>query len=377
MKVHLMYRDREFDAAQKGPPNEATLTQDLELDTLLDAMAQGDKLIRQVARTAILSGLQDDLETVLYRQAVLQDCLRHEEVAKALAHLAVEAAENKRKQWLGMFNHSPGGVLHGAVGLMEMLLGILRKLRDIAAEHGHGFESAGFKTLFAMIETELPDEYFGRIRAHLEDLRFRHGVLVGAELGPGNVGTDYRLRKSPGPEPNWFQRLLARWSKDYRDFTFRIADRDESGARILSELRDRGINSAANALAQSVDHITSFLAALQTELTFYLRRSEPAPKARRQRLPGLFSGARGSRCVDARVRWPAGCLSRSAADARGRGQRSGRQRKKSGGCDRSEPGRQIHFPAQHRPRATHDAVRPVRDRRFLPRQCLPRDLHAL
>ena len=270
MKVHLMYRDREFDAAQKGPPNEATLTQDLELDTLLDAMAQGDKLIRQVARTAILSGLQDDLETVLYRQAVLQDCLRHEEVAKALAHLAVEAAENKRKQWLGMFNHSPGGVLHGAVGLMEMLLGILRKLRDIAAEHVHGFESDGFKTLFAMIETELPDEYFGRIRAHLEDLRFRHGVLVGAELGPGNVGTDYRLRKSPGPEPNWFQRLLARWSKDYRDFTFRIADRDESGARILSELRDRGINSAANALAQSVDHITSFLAALQTELAFYL-----------------------------------------------------------------------------------------------------------
>lgn len=270
MKVHLLYRERDFDLGQQPPSNEATLTQDLELGTLLDAMAHGDKLILAVARKVVLAGLQDDLETILYRQATLQDCLRHEEVVKALADLAVEAAENKRKQWLGMYNSSPGGVLHGAVGLMEMLLGILGKLRRIADEHAGEFESEGFRKLFAMVGAELPDDYFERIRAHLQDLRFRHGVLVSAELGAGNVATNYRLRKAPGPEPKWWQRIIARWRADYRDFTFRIADRDESGARVLSELKDRGINSAANALAQSVDHVTSFLTALQTELAFYL-----------------------------------------------------------------------------------------------------------
>jgi DNA mismatch repair ATPase MutS len=46
--------------------------------------------------------------------------------------------------------------------------------------------------------------------------------------------------------------------------------RDESGARALSELNDRGINLVANALAQSTDHILSFFTTLRTELAFYV-----------------------------------------------------------------------------------------------------------
>ena len=274
MKVHLLYRDRDFDLDQKGPPNEATLTQDLELGTLLEAMAQKDKLILEVARKVVLAGLREDVGTILYRQAVLQDCLRQEAVVRELAHLAVEAAENKRKLWVSLTNHSAGSMLYSAVTLMEMLLGILGKLRRIADEHAAAFESEGFKTLFVTVRAELADEYFARVRTHLKELRFRHGVLVGVELGLGNVGRDYRLLKTCGSETSWWrywwQQLRLWWSRDYREFTFRIADRDESGARILSELRDRGINTAANALAQSVDHVTSFLTALQTELSFYL-----------------------------------------------------------------------------------------------------------
>ena len=53
-------------------------------------------------------------------------------------------------------------------------------------------------------------------------------------------------------------------------YTLRISDRDESGHRTLSELRGRGINLAANALAQSSDHILSFLTMLSCELGFYV-----------------------------------------------------------------------------------------------------------
>lgn len=274
MKVHLLHRDRDFDLEQKGPPNEAVLVRDLELDTLLDAMAQKDKLILDVARKVVLAGLREDVETILYRQAVLQDCLRQETVVRELAHLAVEAAENKRMLWMSLSNHSASSALYSAVTLMEMLLGILGKLRRIADEHAAAFESEGFRTLFATVADELGDDYFARMRTHLRELRFPRGVRVGAELGPGNVGSNYRLLKTRGPEPGWlrywWQQLRLWWSKDYREFTFRIADRDESGARILAELRDRGINTAANALAQAVDHVTGFLTALQHELSFYL-----------------------------------------------------------------------------------------------------------
>ena len=53
-------------------------------------------------------------------------------------------------------------------------------------------------------------------------------------------------------------------------YSFHLHPRDESGARALSELRDRGVNLVANALAQSTDHILSFFNMLRTELAFYV-----------------------------------------------------------------------------------------------------------
>jgi hypothetical protein len=44
MKAFLMHKDRDFDRKQALPPNEPALSQDLELNTLLNAMARGDDL---------------------------------------------------------------------------------------------------------------------------------------------------------------------------------------------------------------------------------------------------------------------------------------------------------------------------------------------
>ena len=79
MKAHLMHRQRDFDLSQSLPSNKESLTQDLELSTLFNAMARGDKFLLQVAQQAVLSGLQDEpeVDTILYRQAVLEDCLRY------------------------------------------------------------------------------------------------------------------------------------------------------------------------------------------------------------------------------------------------------------------------------------------------------------
>jgi DNA mismatch repair ATPase MutS len=67
--------------------------------------------------------------------------------------------------------------------------------------------------------------------------------------------------------PNWLDRLLGKGPPAY---TFRIHERDEAGARILSELKDRGIDLVANAVAQSTEHILSFFEMLMTELAFYV-----------------------------------------------------------------------------------------------------------
>jgi ABC-type polar amino acid transport system ATPase subunit len=271
MKAHLMYRDRDFDLQRKLPSNEEALTQDLELNTMFKAMAGGDEFLLQVARQAVLSGLQDDLETVLYRQAVLKDCLRNYSVVKSIYDIALGAIEGKRREWLGVFCTYPSGILHDAVKLMEMFTGILGKLKLVADAHAHEFESEGFTVFFAMLKVELTDEYIGRVKDHLKELKSYDDVLVSAELGKGNQGTNYVLRKVLGRKLTWFQRIFQRiFAQSPAAHTLYISDRDEAGFRALSELRDRGINLVANALAQSADHVMSFFVMLRTELAFYL-----------------------------------------------------------------------------------------------------------
>jgi DNA mismatch repair ATPase MutS len=268
MKAFLMYRDRDFDLQRPLPWSAGALTQDLELNTLLGAMARDDKIVLEVAQRAVLHSLTN-LETIRYRQEILRDCLRNAPVLREMYALAIEAIEGERRShwnW-GLFSKSPSAILHQAIEALQMFADMLRRLRSIADEHAGEFHSDGFTALFAMLRRELDDEYFARIQEHLRRLRFREGVLVSARLGKGNKGVDYVLRRPREHRPGWKERLFARKPPAY---TIHIHPRDEAGARALSELRDRGLNLVANALAQSTDHILSFFTMLRTELAFYV-----------------------------------------------------------------------------------------------------------
>ena len=267
MKALLMHQDRDFEFMRELPRHERSLTQDLELNTLLGAMAAKDDFLLSVARQAIFSGLSNDLATISYRQEILKDCLKQTATIRELYALAVEAIEEKRKQFMSFFSSYPAGTLSSAVDSLRMFMGILKRLKMIADTRAGQFESKGFTAFFAMLQQEFSDEYFAVIHDHLRELKFRGGVLVSAELGDGNQGSNYVLRQPHHRRPNWFMRLLGKGQPSY---TFHLHPRDEAGSRIVGEMRDQGINLVANALAQSTDHILSFFQMLRTELGFYV-----------------------------------------------------------------------------------------------------------
>jgi DNA mismatch repair ATPase MutS len=267
MKAFLMYEDQDFDLQRKLPPNEQGLTQDLELNTLFGAMALGDEFLFEVAKKAVLSALNNDLDTILYRQNILKDCLKDSSIIRDIYDIAVESIEREKKVYWGFFSKYPGAILHRSVEVLQMFVGMLKKLRNIADEHADKFESEGFTALFRMLKKELSDEYFAIVENHLRELKFRDGVLISAELGKGNKGTNYILRKPQDKKQGWLERIFAKKPPVY---IFKLHPRDENGARALSELKDRGINLVANALAQSTDHILSFFKMLRTELAFYI-----------------------------------------------------------------------------------------------------------
>ncbi len=266
MKAFLMYKDRDFEPKHTLPVNEQDLTHDLELNTLFNAMAQDDDFLFDVIKKTILSG-SGDLETICYRQEILKDCLKNPAIIREMYHIPIELIENKRQRWLGIFSRYPSAALGEALDLMQMLVGLLRKLKKIADENADKFTSEGFTRFFAMIKKELDDEYFAIVENHLIQLKFPDGVLMSARLGKGNEGTDYVLRLPHRRKRNLVKDILAQRNPYY---SFAISDRDEAGARALSELKDRGINLVADSLAQSAEHIDNFLDMLRLELAFYV-----------------------------------------------------------------------------------------------------------
>ena len=300
MKAFLMYKDGDFDLKGKLPSNEQALIQDLELNTLFNAMAQGDTFLLAVAKCAVLAGVNNGPDTIVYRQNILKDCLKNPLIVKEIYNLSLGAIESERKVWRFLTDY-PSGILQRSIEVLQSFVTALKKVRNVADEHADRFESEGFRALFEMIRKELGDDYFASVQNHLRKLKFRGGVLLSAELGRGNKGTNYVLRKSPEKQ-GWVRRMFEERPPVY---TFYLHPRDESGAKALSELSDTGINLVANALAQSTDHILSFFNMLRTELAFYigclnlheqlLRKGEPmsfpvpvASRERKHSFKGLY-----------------------------------------------------------------------------------------
>jgi MutS domain V len=263
MKAFLMHPDRDFDTELELPPHADTLTADLELNVLLSTMAGGDPLLFEVARRALLLSLTEP-DAIAYRQQVLADCLKSPAVARDLYGIAGEALEAQRTVWGSILERdSPRLILRTAVRKMEILMGFLRRLRDLADTYTHSIDSAGFARFFAMLIEELSEDYFDLIAAYLKELNLKGGVRFSARLTTGNKGAEYTLRRAP--EQGLIARIL-----DRSGYSFTLADRDEAGAVALAELEDRALNHVADALARSVEHVLDFLRMLRTEVGFYV-----------------------------------------------------------------------------------------------------------
>lgn len=266
MKAFLFYPDRDVDLQQPLPKQAPVLMQDLELETLFGAMARGDRFVWDVVKHVVLSSV-NDREVIRHRQQILQDCLSNAAVVKDIYAIAVEAITNEKKDFWGLSSKYPDIVLHRSMRVLQMFVELLRKVRTLAETHADSFTSNGFTMFFAMLKRELDEDFFTSVRHHLEALEFRSGVLMSAGLGQGNKGVQYVLRKPPEKPQRWIEQFFVERPPAY---SFAIADRDESGVRALTDLKNRGINLVANALAQSVDHILSFFTMVRTELAFYL-----------------------------------------------------------------------------------------------------------
>lgn len=265
MKAHLLFENRDLNMGQPLPSNATELIQDLELPTLFGAMAAGDKFLYDIATRVVLSGLTEPTE-IVYRQQVLGDCIAHPDLVREIYTLAVDAITAERKIYRSSYG-GPSSILRRSIEALEMFVGFLRRLRQIAEDHSDKFPSKGFFAFFDMVKRNLDDRYFAAVAEHLQRLKFKEGTLMSAEVGPGIKGDSYVLHMPRPMKQPWKERIGMAPRTLY---SFEIHPRDEAGGRSLAELNNRGLNLIANALAQSTDHILSFFSMLAAEVGFYV-----------------------------------------------------------------------------------------------------------
>jgi len=265
VKAHLLYRGADFDVLADLSGHSDDLIQDLELTTVLRAMAAGDKFLYQISARVILTSLTEP-GAIRYRQQVLADCIAQPDIIRQMYSLAVAALEDKRRVWGYWPSQRPTSILSGAVSQLEVLVSRLHDLRQVADDHLAKFSSDGLVTLLRSLQQDLDDEYFDTLSAHLKQLRFRNGELLSMQLGQDNSGVNYVLR-SGSSRRRWKERIGLESRSVY---SFSIASRDDAGAQVLEDMASRGINLVANAAAQSADHLSSYYTMLRSELAFYV-----------------------------------------------------------------------------------------------------------
>ncbi len=260
MKIFLMYRDKNFNNKIDLPWNGNELIDDFGLNNIFTAMASGDKFLFDIAKKTILN-YENDMETLLYRQNVLRDCMDNESTVRSLYSIVVNSINLARKRYFWYNDASKELIIDESIDVLDIFIDTMDKLRGITEQAGN-FHSTGFQSLFSMIKNEFNDDYLNMVKIHLNNLSFKNGVYVSTALGTGNEGIDYMLHKN-----NRKHGLHDILNKHY---VFTLPDRDISGAQELNDIKKRGILRISEVMKEATNNVINFFESLKNELAFYI-----------------------------------------------------------------------------------------------------------
>jgi ABC-type polar amino acid transport system ATPase subunit len=267
MKTFLMHPDRDFDATPPSKREPIQFTQDIELDVLLNTAAAGDRYLYEIMAAACAGAWENDTPTIRYRQEILKDCLANPDIVRQFYAIAIEPFGRERSWDFSLYGRDASSMVGSSVRTLQSSLGVLRRLRNACSTNADLFSSAGFRQFFDTLERDLDDGYLEAAFTDLNNLTFRKGVLLSAQVGDGGKGVGTMLRKPQPRDLSWFQAVLTPGVPSY---TLQLHPRDEAGAQAFGELQNRGLGLISDALYQSAEHVLGFLKALRAELAFYI-----------------------------------------------------------------------------------------------------------
>ncbi|QKT07037.1 DNA mismatch repair protein MutS [Gordonia sp. X0973] len=281
MKVRLLYPDRDADFTRTTDRESEHIVADLGMGGLITTIAAGDPYVADVM-TVSLFDLLTDVEAIRYRQSALADAVKNADTVVELYRLSGSAIDDLRKHiFYSLGRLSPEQYMNRSLSVVDSLSVRLRELAELVGRVRRDFASRPFGDFFDECARLLTPQRLDEVARHLREVSFDHGALLSVRLGEGVRGTDYTMVKPA--QHGLLDRVFAE-----RGLSFQIAPRDVTGAKIVGELRGRGVREVAGTLADAADTMERFFRALHWEAAFYIGAA---------RLFELLESAHGRVCL--------------------------------------------------------------------------------
>ena len=273
MNVNLLFSD-DRKSVIRLPFGWEDLTQDLCLESLFSAMAEGDSVIYDSVSNQIFALLTEE-PAVIYRQDVMKDTLKNPKAVTKLYDLTGKALAAQKEDSLRF-----GGALTitqlfvRSKKRMGLLLDALKKIMSLEKQEKEHFVSAGFTQLFDTWEKELGEDFFSGARTLLEELEFPQGMSVEVHTELKGFSDTYRLlRRAENPETGQ---------------VFSVADTDRRGRSDLLHRKETALSRTVHELSQAVCNVCRWLETLRRELAFYMGGLHLYRKLTARKLPVVF-----------------------------------------------------------------------------------------
>ena len=187
MNVNLLYADKEW-ATTKAYFDWNSITKDLGLDKLfkaaekecvlrgtrIDTSGEADNYLGMAVKKVMRIPLRTE-EEVIYRQEIIQDCIKKKTLLADLYQFSTDLLEEWEK--LGRKNNGMGvrdakGKLITDIRILKLLVNGVSKVRTMLEDNVAGFTSAGLIALHDRLLEEFSEDYDQNIQDIIKDLTF-------------------------------------------------------------------------------------------------------------------------------------------------------------------------------------------------------------
>lgn len=260
MRVSLLYKDHAMDWRKKKSGTHCY--DDLKFEVLLETMSRGSKEVYGWCSRVMEESLQSE-EEILYRQAVMKDCIRNAKVVKQLYEIADSAV--KEIVWnrsYVLINDEPSVVIDNAIQRLGHFLQKYTKIRKQLNLSSNEFSSEGFLGMIQGYRETITKEFVEKVDSCIRYFEKMEQVEVNVSTGVAFRATGYQLCKK--------ERLsLSRFSASKDAQRLSVNPSNTELISQLLELKQRGLEETADILACAADEMKDYFLELQKELAFY------------------------------------------------------------------------------------------------------------